>query len=63
MRTVRFDVKEIGDHEFVGEVKVLGYRAIDYGTSPEEVRQKLIEHLIEEDEIREGNYQVETSTE
>ncbi len=59
MRIVRFKAKKIDDYDYRGEVKVAGYVAIDYDTSPEEVKTKLIAHLLEEGEIKQGNYQVE----
>lgn len=62
MRTVSFTTTQDGDI-VRGEVRVRGFRAIDYGTSVDEVRNSLIAHLIDEQEIKDGDYTIEeTST-
>lgn len=44
---------------YKGTAKVLGYTAEEHGSSPKDVEERLIDHLLEENEISEGNYQIE----
>lgn len=59
MRIVKFKATEIDENDWRGEVKVQGYYAVDYGTSKEDVKTKLIDHLVMENEISLGNYSLE----
>ncbi len=63
MKIVQFRSRKLDEEEYWGEVKVQGYTATEYGTSPEDVQDTLIKHLLEEDEIKVGEYTVETPTE
>lgn len=63
MKIVKFS-HEIVDDMVRGTVKVRGFEATDTANTIDDVKASLIAHLIDENEIREGNYVIEeTSTE
>lgn len=59
MNIVTFKSTKVGEQDYRGEIQVRGYKAVDYGPSPEDVKTSLISHLLDEQEIKEGEYILE----